>query len=478
LTTNKLLPDAFIEYIRPQLPPELSLEGFISACQQPLRRSIRINTLKTDATEFESRADKHGWMLTPVPWCPEGYWINQPDTQEYPLGNSIEHLCGQIYIQEASSMLPVDALFAGETLAERPVVLDCAAAPGSKTTQIAARLAGRGLVVANEFSSSRIKGLYANLQRCGIANGALTHFDARVFGHALYECCDLVLIDAPCSGEGTVRKDPDALRGWDDTIPAGLAQIQRDLVISAFQALKPGGAMVYSTCTLNQQENQQVCRHLLESFGDAIDIEPLTGLFDGAGDCATPEGYLHVWPQVYDSEGFFVAKFRKRKTVAAPEPIDYKLGRFPFQPSSAKAKAQLERWLSQQFDCSLPEEQFTLYQRENEFWLFPAAIVPLIGRLKFDRIGLKLAESHKKGFRPTHEFAIAFGGQFRKNCLELSLEQAREFFRGRDLRPEQPSGQGEVLLTFNDRPLGWGRWVGGRIKNNLPRELVRDTNLF
>ena len=115
--------------------------------------------------------------------------------------------------------------------------------------------------------------------------------------------------------------------------------------------------------------------------------------------------YYDVWPQVYDSEGFFVAKFRKLGSVPAPTPLDYRLGRFPFQLATAKASKQLETWLAEQFGWSIPTEQFTLYQRENEFWLFPAAIEPLIGQLKFDRIGLKLAQAHKKGFRPTrHNF--------------------------------------------------------------------------
>ena len=159
-------------------------------------------------------------------------------------------------------MLPPVALL--EPGMER--VLDMASAPGSKTTQMAAMMANGGVLIANEYSSSRVKVLHANLQRMGVSNTALTHFDARVFGQYQYESMDAVLLDAPCSGEGTVRKDPDALKHWDPQEIADIAATQRDLIDSAFLALKPGGVMVYSTCTLNSQENQAVLQHLKQNM--------------------------------------------------------------------------------------------------------------------------------------------------------------------------------------------------------------------
>ncbi|STV39764.1 ribosomal RNA small subunit methyltransferase F [Klebsiella pneumoniae subsp. ozaenae] len=151
-----------------------------------------------------------GWQLAPVPWCAEGFWIEREDDDALPLGSTAEHLSGLFYIQEASSMLPVAALFADNRQPER--VMDVAAAPGSKTTQIAARMGNAGGILANEFSASRVKVLHANISRCGISNVALTHFDGRVFGAALPETFDAILLDAPCSGEGVVRKDADALK--------------------------------------------------------------------------------------------------------------------------------------------------------------------------------------------------------------------------------------------------------------------------
>ena len=200
-------------------------------------------------------------------------------------------------------MLPVAALFADGNQPER--VMDVAAAPGSKTTQIAARMNNRGAILANEFSASRVKVLHANISRCGIHNVALTHFDGRVFGAALPEAFDAILLDAPCSGEGVVRKDPDALKNWSVESNLEIAATQRELIDSAFNALRPGGTLVYSTCTLNRDENEDVCLWLKQRYADAVEFLPLDTLFDSASHAATPEGFLHVFPQIYDCEGFF-----------------------------------------------------------------------------------------------------------------------------------------------------------------------------
>ncbi len=234
-------------------------------------------------------------------------------------------------------MLPVSALFAGRETPRR--VLDVAAAPGSKTTQIAALMGNQGGIVANEYSASRVKVLHANISRCGVKNTALTHFDGRVFGAALPESFDAILLDAPCSGEGVVRKDPDAMSNWSPESVTSIAQTQWELIDSAFHALAPGGVMVYSTCTLNAQENQQVVHQLLATYGDAVSVEPLGELFPQAQLALTPEGFLHVFPQIYDSEGFFVARLRKNHSVPALAKPSYKLGKFPsphFRPRSPR----------------------------------------------------------------------------------------------------------------------------------------------
>lgn len=472
-SSSAYLPQPFLDMISQAMPASLSLDSFIAACHRPLRRSLRVNTLKISVSDFLLLVEPYAWRLTPIPWCEEGFWIERDD-ERLPLGSTAEHLSGLFYIQEASSMLPVTALFSGSDAPQR--IIDMAAAPGSKTTQIAARMGNQGAILANEYSASRVKVLHANISRCGISNVALTHFDGRVFGAATPETFDAVLLDAPCSGEGVVRKDPDALRNWSSESTQEIAGTQMALINSAFHALRPGGTLVYSTCTLNPAENQQICLWLKTRYPDAVEIEPLNDLFPDAGRAITPEGFLHVFPQTYDCEGFFVARLRKTASVEPLEKPGYKLGKFPFirmkgaaaeQVTSAAAKSGLR------FTDAL-----RLWQRDKEIWLFPAEIEPLLNQVRFSRIGLKLAEQHNKGYRWQHEAVIALAKGDDPLCFTLTTAEAESWYRGQDIYPEVAILDDEVIVTFQGQPLGLARKVGSRLKNSYPRELVRDGKLF
>lgn len=369
-------------------------------------------------------------------------------------------------------MLPVAALFADGNQPER--VMDVAAAPGSKTTQIAARMNNRGAILANEFSASRVKVLHANISRCGIHNVALTHFDGRVFGAALPEAFDAILLDAPCSGEGVVRKDPDALKNWSVESNLEIAATQRELIDSAFHALRPGGTLVYSTCTLNRDENEDVCLWLKQRYADAVEFLPLDTLFDSASHAATPEGFLHVFPQIYDCEGFFVARLRKTRAVDPLPAPKFKVGNFPFAPVKGREAAQAQAAASK---VGLHwDESLRLWMRDKELWLFPVNIEPLIGKVRFSRLGIRLAEIHNKGYRWQHEAVIALAGS--ENTFALTHQEAEEWYRGRDVYPEDGPSQDEVIVTYQGYPLGLAKKVGSRLKNSYPRELVRDGRLF
>lgn len=458
--------------MREALPSHLSLDDFIAACQRPLRRSIRVNTLKISVEDFLALVAPYSWQLTPVPWCAEGFWIERDDENAVPLGSTAEHLSGLFYIQEASSMLPVAALFADGNSPER--VMDVAAAPGSKTTQIAARMGNRGAILANEFSASRVKVLHANISRCGIHNVALTHFDGRVFGAALPEAFDAILLDAPCSGEGVVRKDPDALKNWSVESNLEIAATQRKLIESAFHALRPGGTLVYSTCTLNRDENEDVCLWLKAQYPDAVEFLPLNDLFVSAQEAITPEGFLHVFPQIYDCEGFFVARLRKTQAVASLPAPKFKVGNFPFAPLKGRDAAQLVA--AAEKVGLVWDESLHLWIRDKEVWLFPAEIEPLIGKVRFSRIGIRLAEVHNKGYRWQHEAVIALAGH--ENAFALTHQEAEEWYRGRDVYPDSTPSGDEVIVTYQGYPLGLAKKVGSRLKNSYPRELVRDGRLF
>ncbi|WP_019613455.1 16S rRNA (cytosine(1407)-C(5))-methyltransferase RsmF [Psychromonas ossibalaenae] len=479
MDSNTLLPQLFIDKMGSILPQHLQLQDLIDACQRPLRRAVRVNTLKISVSDFKERAVEQGWNLTEIPWCSEGFWI-EIENEQTPLGNSAEHLAGLCYIQEASSMMPVAALFHFFKQTNESILLDAAAAPGSKTTQMAAEMGNRGLIIANEFSSSRIKMLHANVQRCGIKNVALTHFDAQVFGTWLPDTFDAVLLDAPCSGEGTVRKDRYAMKNWSQNSINEISLMQQGLILSAFHALKENGILIYSTCTLSHEENQDVCFYLKNEFPEHVEFLDLRDLFSDAQKTATQEGFLHIWPQVYDSEGFFVAAIRKtqRSTV---EPAKKRLGKFPFIRPTRQKEKELYDYFAEQFAVTAIEGM--LYQRDNEFWLFPDPIKPLIKELRFSRLGIKISEEfgkgRKSGFKTMHEFVSTFGDQAGKNKIELNTEQAKEFYQGRDIRGLETNGaSGEILLSYRGSVIGLGKALNNRIKNSLPREMIRDNNLF
>ncbi len=198
------------------------------------------------------------------------------------------------------------------------------------------------------------------------------------------------------------------MSNWSPDSVAEIAATQRELIDSAFHALAPGGVMVYSTCTLNAQENQQVVRWLLDTYGDAVSVEPLGSLFPGADKALTAEGFLHVFPQIYDSEGFFVARLRKQHAVAPLAKPTYKVGKFPFSPLSGKETALVAQAAAA--SGLTWGDDSRLWERDKEIWLFPAELEPLFGKVRFSRIGLKLAERFPKGFRWQHEAAIALAG--------------------------------------------------------------------
>jgi len=280
-----------------------------------LRRSIRVNTLKISVPELKKRLEKE-WKLTPVPWCPEGFWIDHKgigDDYRRDIGNLPEHSLGYIFIQEAASMIPPIVL----NPKPGDKVLDMCAAPGSKTTQIAQYMQNKGVLVANDYKIDRIKPLGLNTQRLGICNILITKMEGRFFRDLEF---DRVLVDAPCSGTGTIRKSLKTLRIWNPNMIKRLAGTQKQLIETGFNNLKPGGTLVYSTCTLEPEEDENVINHLISKFDNAklekIDLKGLKRSepvleFEGNKYDKEIKKCLRIWPQDNDTEGFFVAKIRK-----------------------------------------------------------------------------------------------------------------------------------------------------------------------
>ncbi|MEO0080035.1 MAG: RsmB/NOP family class I SAM-dependent RNA methyltransferase [candidate division WOR-3 bacterium] len=286
-------------------------DSFLDAMCRPLKRTIRVNTIKATREEVcELLADAG---LEPLPWCDIAFSVNNGAG----LGRRLAHFLGLFYIQEAASMVP--PLVLGPRPGER--VLDIAAAPGSKTTQMAAMMENTGLLIANDPSPQRIRGLIGNIDRAGCLNVAVCRMGGVSLAKLIAGSCDRVLVDAPCSSEGTIRKSNEALARWSVRAIERFSRLQQGLICAGFQALRPGGMMVYSTCTVAPEENEGVVAHLLSRHPDAEVVEvELPGLVTRPAltewsGTVFPEGVSRcrrILPQDNDTEAFFVALIKKR----------------------------------------------------------------------------------------------------------------------------------------------------------------------
>ena len=277
-----------------------------------LRRSIRVNTVKMTVNDLKKRLEKN-WTLEPVPWCKEGFYIEHVNKERRDIGNLMEHTLGYFYTQEAASMIP--PLVLGPK--EEDIILDMAASPGSKTTQIASYMNSKGILVANDYTVDRMKPLSLNIQRCGITNCIITLMQGQWFKNLNF---DKILLDAPCSGTGTIRKSLKTLRVWNPYMVGRLAGTQKQLIETAFNNLKQEGTLVYSTCSLEPEENEGVIDFLLKKFENArleeihlkdIKRSPPILEFEKNKYSEELKKCLRIWPQDNDTEGFFVAKIKK-----------------------------------------------------------------------------------------------------------------------------------------------------------------------
>ena len=280
---------------------------------KPLRQSIRVNTLKVRVRDVTENLGKN-FHLEQVPWCGEGFFVQPRSAEtEARITNTLEYHLGLIFSQEASSMIPPVVL----DVKPGQLVLDMAAAPGSKTTQIGMYMKNRGCIVANDVKRKRLNILIQNIQKCGVLNAWVTMKDARFF-RRFENTFDRVLLDAPCSNVGMIRKNYRHLKLWSKRKVESLSRLQKELILAGYKALKPGGIMVYSTCTLEPPENEEVVDHLISKTDARVEeinlplkkTKPFTS-FEGKKYDSQVKNCLRIHPQDNDTEGFFVAKIIK-----------------------------------------------------------------------------------------------------------------------------------------------------------------------
>ncbi len=304
---------SFRERMQKLMPEKADFEAFENIVHTSPKNFIRCNTLKIKPDELMQKLSKKWKVIQPYPKHPEIMLVNQA-LLPGELGNAIEHLLGYYYVQEISSMLSVLAL------EPKPVefVLDLCASPGSKTSQIAAKMENKGTIIANDLKLDRVKILSATLERNGVSNAIITQKDAIAFTSKISESqfrFDRILLDAPCSGEGTLRSSPKTFLMWNEKIIGKLSRQQKKFIAFALKCLKIGGTLVYSTCTHAPEENEEVIDFALKNFPVkveqiALPLKCRPGITEWNNKTYNSEvkKACRIYPQDNDSEGFFVCK--------------------------------------------------------------------------------------------------------------------------------------------------------------------------
>lgn len=452
------LPEAFTEKMKGILGEEYG--DFLAGFDRPRHYGLRVNTAKISAEEFGKLAPFH---LTPVPWVENGFYYEEEDAPtRHPY-----YFAGLYYIQEPSAMTTASRL--PVTPGER--VLDLCAAPGGKATELGARLFGEGVLVANDISAGRVKALLKNIELMGIPNSLLLNEVPARIAEQFPQYFDKILVDAPCSGEGMFRKNPEAARVWTARKPLECAKMQREIVKQAISMLKKGGMMIYSTCTFSPEENEQIIAWILQEFPQMhlIGMRGYEGFAKGRPELAdgNPEltKCVRIWPHRMDGEGHFVALMQNGETADSPA------GRQSRNGGGSSCYTKQERAVLEDFfaDIKGSFDWGRIQVRKGHAYYVPEGLAGQKG-LVFVRNGLYLGELRKGRFEPSQAFAMALQKQEFASSVDFQAEDERvmRYLKGETVDVDDKKtarSKGWQLVCVDGYPLGWGKLVNGTLKN-------------
>lgn len=482
---------------------------FIDAVQKPSPSHIRVNTLKTTSEELLPRLAARGIFVDSEDWSADMFRVRQ---NNQPLGTTVEHAVGNFYLQSASSAAAAMALDAkpGDW------VLDLCAAPGSKTTYIAQAMNNDGIIVANEPNRSRSTPLVGNLERVGVSCAVVTYYGGQNFP-ARHQF-DRVLVDAPCSGEGTWRGPDSRPKITQPGFRNYLNRQQSAVLRQGYEALKPGGILVYSTCAYAPEENEAIVSAFLRETGAEVlplnvDIERQPGLtaWEGEEFCSQMSLASRLYPHAFDSEGFFLVRLTKNNAASPkrkPRIVESNIlfngsgaallsgtqdiaaageargasdgkrsrGKMP-EPRpgrlDAERTSEVLSYLKDYF--GIPSSVFSEYSfiaKGDYIYAVKNSCVPILETLRFSSVGIQLLKpTGKSGFRPATRGFQAFGRWATKRVCELDEEAAAKLLQGQSL-PGEYDDPGFYLLKLNGMILGLGLVRNGGLVAQLPRSLA------
>lgn len=435
---------------------QAEFEQFKQAINNPSRTSVRVNPAKTFLLP---------WANTPVPWAETGCFLEERPS--FTLDPAIH--AGAYYVQEASSMF-IDHILRSQGIS-KGIYLDLAAAPGGKSTLLSSYLGDEGMLVANEVIQPRVQILKENIIKWGLGNVVVTNNDPEHFG-PLEGFFDVVLVDAPCSGEGMFRKDPQAREEWSiDNVQLCSAR-QKRIMDQAGALVKANGYLIYSTCTFNEQENEDMIRFLTEEFSYEPVRVPLKKAWNiRETQVETEDGKVfygyRFFPHLVESEGFFVTVLRRSSEAYIQDPKRVKDFKHPYlKEVFNRESGELDEELG--FDGS--GKYYTLndsHFRISSDWNLH--FQKICQHLSLKYFGVEIGKKQKNDWIPTHEWAISTLPKKGFPSCELSEADAVEFLRKNDFGiPNLP--QGWVLITYKNLPLGWIKNLGNRANNYYPKE--------
>lgn len=436
------LPKKFLEQMQKLLG--IQYDSYIQSLTQPAACGLRVNTIKLSPEEFKSRTSI---PTEEIPWIADGFYYKtseQPSKDPY-------YAAGLYYLQEPSAMTPADRL----PVEPGDRVLDLCAAPGGKATKLGARLKGKGILFANDISSSRAKALLKNLELFGIPNICVTSENPQKLLEFYPEYFDKILIDAPCSGEGMFRKEPRMAACWESRGPGEYAPIQKELLCQAYEMLKPGGMMLYSTCTFSKEENENNIAWLLQEFPDLelAQIAPFEGFSEG---CDGLVQCVRIFPHNMRGEGHFLALLKKQ-------------GELPANRAGKAGKSVVPKEAEEFFkDVSakiLDDMEFRVIG--EKLYALPGGYVPE-KPIRYLRTGWYLGDIRKGRFEPSQAFAMGLRPKEYRRVLSLQHDDYRimKYLKGETLDiTDFDRVNGWYLICIDAFPLGWGKVQNHSLKN-------------
>ena len=446
------LPITFVENMREILGEE-GLAEYLESFEKPKFTGLRVNTSKISVEDFLRISP---FRLRRVPWTRNGFYYTEEDAPtRHPY-----YYAGLYYIQEPSAMAPAAVL----PVEKGERVLDLCAAPGGKATELGAKLNHTGFLIANDASASRTKALLKNLEVFGIPNLLVTSEMGDRLDRYFHEYFDKILIDAPCSGEGMFRKQAHMIPAWEKQGPEVFARMQREILRQAAELLKPGGLMLYSTCTFSKLENEGSIDGFLNEYPEfSLEEIPWSegfcpGMPGLVGSRFPLERCVRLFPHKIDGEGHFLALLKKAGE-RTPNPPETK-------GKPAKLPAELEAFLK---DVSMPMDPSRIAVKDTKVFLMPEGVGRCPG-LRFLRSGLYLGELLKKRFEPSQAFAMALKKDEYASAIDLpaSDERVIRYLKGETVEIEDGEStrpEGWQLFCVDGYPLGWGKLIRGTLRN-------------